>query len=1230
MQDFPNRKPDRATRTVQPNRYKPTSPLTVAMMALLLTMPVASVWAAAAPITAIAKYDKKLAKVVVSGKTAASISAGAGVSVYDLASQTLLYSAVTDAKRAFSIKLLGATAIPCMVRVEASDPKTNAVSKINVKVAAPSCGLPALDCAIINPATKKPAVDQMIYEGGTVAYTASTPKLKKNETAATQVWDMGDGHPNPTAEKVSSGYEFEHAGQYRVTVVLKDAQGKSCTDDVLVSVAPKGSFPAKVPEQAKPQVKSAMPGAMGTNDENAYVVLPFEESAMMSGTVINEPYNAYPSFNGLNAQVYQKIKQKPALVNASTLDVYYSAASNDKDPVGSDSITSTSQNYFASGTAGANFDYDQTAAKKETIYLANQDFNQALIKKSQFWDKMRQPVAVKALGLKEQGTSVADTIIGAFTPAKTLPRVDEGREGALDKSARKRAMPGVNGAYVKNDPQLFDYSNALQKFTAQFIPSTNIDDKGRTNPYPLMRVQAKDKATGAVVAAADAVYTTAGESRCRDCHNKGQVAAPADLWRTPVVETELKNADGTPGPATGAGKFAPGKNPDMLWPPALHNRFDSINPFAPTVAQIVVKPADETKVGIERDQNNLRKDRVQASRWINAAGVTSPTKPNDGDSSWKLQVQLKFKSGEDYMLAGATKPTWQDDEKAAEWNMLLLHDYQVWLGLTVFNPPYAFSTQLLDSLEDLRAAARGRNVNFCYSTCHISEMRREASWSDRGYVYRYSDYSKAEHAFHAKLQAYSKKVDKGADGKAHEKGELIRDERGHPVMWGGRGWDSQKPDDYAVGQKIDPLTGKATPWGWDVTKNNWRPDLYPKYPDSQSLFTFGDNVAMEENCLMCHSGPTEKSYRDVHHGAGLKCDDCHGDMNAAGNLYPNEGYDFNLWGAGVYTDGTQHFRKPWLDNPDCGSCHTGDASVKDAGMDYYSAGALRKGYAKNDPAQRSMDPINARFAVMPFMESQYEKVAGSNPTTYAAKNVSQVLYRKSQDVHSMGVNGTTCASCHGGSHAIWPNPNPNANDNVTSKQLQGYDGNIVECSVCHIKEDFKEGKVATNGGTENLGVAQGVRSGELVNSSSSRAYLAGPHGMHPVGDEYWYKHADGAALNSKPKAINGGWHNDFASKPGPDGEDQCAACHGADHKGTRLSRSLVDRELVNDKGKKIKVVKNQIIGCSLCHTLAKSFVGAPEPKSPTGGWPVAKHHAPPKPMSLTGGTGTGGTGGHGS
>jgi hypothetical protein len=186
---------------------------------------------------------------------------------------------------------------------------------------------------------------------------------------------------------------------------------------------------------------------------------------------------------------------------------------------------------------------------------------------------------------------------------------------------------------------------------------------------------------------------------------------------------------------------------------------------------------------------------------------------------------------------------------------------------------------------------------------------------------------------------------------------------------------------------------------------------------------------------------------------------------------------------------------------------------------------------------------------------------------------------------------------------------------VTARQLQGYDGNIVECSVCHVKDDFKDGLVATDGGASNKGVAQGVREGRVVDASSERAYLAGPHGMHPVNDPYWWKEAASSAPN-RGGTRKGGWHNDFAKKPGPFGEDQCAACHDSDHRGTRLSRTLTAREFVNERGRVVRVAADTPIGCNLCHSLRKSFTGVPT------GQPRA--YPPPSPPPIHGGGGGGG------
>lgn len=1150
--------------------------------------------AAKAPISATAKYVRKAGMVNIKGRTAANIAPGSPITVYDPASQILLYSKKTDRKRGFSIDLPKGTP-PCLLRVEAGSAK----SVLKVAGAAPSCKA-ALSCAITSPAG-----DRAIREGEALRFTATTGKLKKGVSVDYR-WNMGDGSPELTA--ASFEYPFAHAGSYRVTLSATDSNGNRCSDDLVVSVAPPaGTNPyGKVGERP-----GAGPAEALNAPDGSYVVLPFEETGMQGGSMINLPYNPLIPYNSLNAQVIQKVRQKPQLIEPSVLDLFYSAASNPTDPVGGDSINSTSQNLFADGQAGANFDpltsqHDpKTLLPTDNKFIAGHDFREAKIKKNELWDRAHQPNATGP----QTGRSIADTQSTATPPyPPALP--DQSMRGYVDGGKGVRQMPGIANPYKANDPQKLDYLADQQAFIAQFIPASDIDDQGRTNPYPLFRLEARDK-SGTTVAKTDAVYTTASETGCRDCHAAGGIAANENVWRTPVTEAELKNADGSPGPATGAGSFDPGADPTKPWPPAIHNRFDDKHPENPSFTNLGVKVA--------KDANGLRTDRVKASRWAKfdpvtgkPTGETSPTQPAD-PTNWKLQVQINFREpGE---VGGDDR--WVDREKSALFNTLVLHDYMVLYGPTPATGklwPASYSTQVADSYADDLGKSRAQPMYFCAGH-HYSQFKFDVGIAARSYPTNRSDYSRAFHAFHGKLQVYKKDVTaaESADGQPHKKGELIRDFRGHPKMFGGRGWDSQHNDDNGV--PVNPQTGAKTVPTYDPAKNNWRPDLYPMDPNGELLLPFGDKVAMEENCVKCHTGKTEKSYRDIHHARGLTCENCHGDMLAVGNVYPNDKYDANLTGAGAYVGDSIHFRRPWLDEPDCGSCHMGDASMGD-----YSAGVMKTAWDANDPAKRSRDPMNARFAVMPHKEDRPEKTTVNGVTTYVKQPLSQALYRKSADVHGSGANGTlTCSTCHGGSHAIWPNADPNANDNVTAKQLQGYEGNIVECSVCHVKDDFKTGLVATDGGASGLGVGQGVRDGTVVNSSSAKAYLAGPHGMHPINDEYWWKHADGAGQNTSAgkhnPAQNGGWHNDFAKKPGPDGEDQCAACHGKDHKGTRLSRALTDRVFVDEKGRTIRIARDTVIGCGLCHSLKKSFTG-----TPTG---TAQMHPPPKPQPIVAGTGTG-------
>jgi hypothetical protein len=191
-------------------------------------------------------------------------------------------------------------------------------------------------------------------------------------------------------------------------------------------------------------------------------------------------------------------------------------------------------------------------------------------------------------------------------------------------------------------------------------------------------------------------------------------------------------------------------------------------------------------------------------------------------------------------------------------------------------------------------------------------------------------------------------------------------------------------------------------------------------------------------------------------------------------------------------------REPWVDEPRCESCHTGDA-VRHLGDD------IRLLQAWDD----DIDTATPRLAV--------NKRFAENSNT---------LYR-----NSLGHGDVACEGCHGSTHAIWPNAQASANDNLAATQLQGHAGTVIECSACH---------------------------------TSLPLTLNGPHGMHNVASRGW----------------NLGHEDFYERNPGA-----CRACHGRNLEGTVLSRTAANREYLRDDdgNKTIAVARGTKVSCDLCH-----------------------------------------------
>lgn len=146
----------------------------------------------------------------------------------------------------------------------------------------------------------------------------------------------------------------------------------------------------------------------------------------------------------------------------------------------------------------------------------------------------------------------------------------------------------------------------------------------------------------------------------------------------------------------------------------------------------------------------------------------------------------------------------------------------------------------------------------------------------------------------------------------------------------------------------------------------------PELP-SLSLAMHGKHAEETNDCYTCHPGPNTQCLRDVMSEQGMVCQDCHGDVeNVATTI--------------------EQGRRPWLDEPRCGSCHT----------------------------------------------SEYAESPGT-------------LYRNSHNVH----HGLYCATCHGSPHAILPSREER--DNLQNIALQGHEGTLDVCAVCHAETPDEPG-----------------------------------------------------------------------------------------------------------------------------------------------------------------------------
>lgn len=265
-------------------------------------------------------------------------------------------------------------------------------------------------------------------------------------------------------------------------------------------------------------------------------VLAANDLGMHCADIDYQIFSILPPFNVVHGQIVIMGEKDtlPNLLSSPAYDLVYSATSNPGDPVAANSINTTSQN------GGGVF-------------------------KSNFWEPQQGNRTLGALGYESlyPGTDklgLCDPMLGPCPSALTLFEPLPGDTGIPvpdpaelpNVVTDQQTMPGIDGPYALNTPQLFHrfdtdfpffpdfpFGSVVQDanwFAADGIPMLPMDDLGNPNAYPLMRIAAVNKGASPddpanVMASTDLVLPVASEADCQNCH-----ADPSDFGNGAATE----------------------------------------------------------------------------------------------------------------------------------------------------------------------------------------------------------------------------------------------------------------------------------------------------------------------------------------------------------------------------------------------------------------------------------------------------------------------------------------------------------------------------------------------------------------------------------------------------------------------------------------------------------------------------------------------------------------------
>ena len=227
-------------------------------------------------------------------------------------------------------------------------------------------------------------------------------------------------------------------------------------------------------------------------------------------------FSILPPYNVLNSQVLQKGQEPKLMSPADGIHVTYKAINS---------------NYFA------NFN-DPARVPDASNSFTSTSLNLPGVFKSNFWDSHpSSSTGIDKIGFIAYEPLYPATILSLFPSTPDLglaaPVVEELYLGSGNLTAEQAAMPGLSNVpqtfhgYIRDFPFFINFPfgytvQNFKRFTAEGVPVSPIDDAGRNNPYPLMRIEARDTGNN-VLASVDTVVPVASEADCAICHTTQSV-----------------------------------------------------------------------------------------------------------------------------------------------------------------------------------------------------------------------------------------------------------------------------------------------------------------------------------------------------------------------------------------------------------------------------------------------------------------------------------------------------------------------------------------------------------------------------------------------------------------------------------------------------------------------------------------------------------------------------------